>query len=62
MQVLKVLRHSKKELLFHIPFFIDFFTLMESIQVRGDTIDTYKIVTGIYDGDKESFFKLARGN
>ena len=27
---------------------------------RGDMIDTYKIVTGIYDVDKETFFKPVR--
>ena len=33
---------------------------MPSLQhrrLRGDMIDTYKIVTGIYDVDKETFFK-----
>ena len=36
---------------------------MPSLQhhrLRGDMIDTYKIVTGIYDVDKETFFKPAR--
>ena len=35
---------------------------MPSLQhrrLRGDMIDTYKIVTGIYDVDKKSFFKPA---
>ena len=35
---------------------------MPSLQhrrLRGDMIDTYKIVTGIYDVDKETFFKPA---
>ena len=37
---------------------------MSSLQhrrLRGDIIDSYKIVTGIYDVDKETFFKPARG-
>ena len=33
---------------------------MQHRRLRGDMIDTYKIVTGIYDVDKEPFFKPAR--